>query len=113
MNDDCLFCRIIAGEVPSTEVYADDELYAFRDIHPCAPTHVLVVPRKHIPKLSEAVDEDAQLLGTLLLTAARIAKAEGLTDYRLVNNCGSSAGQSVFHVHLHLIGGRPFSWPPG
>jgi histidine triad (HIT) family protein len=110
---DCLFCRIARGEIPAKLVHEDDEVLAFRDINPQAPTHVLVIPRRHVPRLSEATPEDAPLLGRVLETAARVARAEGLTDFRAVLNDGPGAGQSVFHVHVHLLGGRPLAWPPG
>ncbi|HIJ73982.1 MAG TPA: histidine triad nucleotide-binding protein [Candidatus Hydrogenedentes bacterium] len=115
MTDDCLFCRIIAGEIPSTEVYSDDVFYAFRDINPGAPTHVLVVPRKHIPKITAAEPADAALLGKLILTANKVAEQEGLCDkgFRYVINCDAWGGQMVFHLHLHILGGRKMDWPPG
>jgi histidine triad (HIT) family protein len=110
---DCVFCRIVAGEIPSKKVYGDESVYAFEDISPKAPTHVLVVPRKHIPSLSEATPDDEALLGTLAARAAAIAKERGLSDFRLVANNGEGAGQSVFHLHFHLLGGRSMRWPPG
>ena len=113
MAENCLFCKIAAGEIPSTQVYSDESYYAFRDINPGAPTHVLVIPRKHIARISDADQGDAELLGGMMLVANRIAAQEGLTDFRLTVNCGPQAGQSVFHIHLHLMGGRDFSWPPG
>lgn len=115
MADDCLFCKIAAGEIPSTEVFSDAEFYAFRDINPAAPTHVLIIPRKHIARICEAEAEDAAMLGRMVLRANEIAAAEGLVEggYRLVINCGEGAGQTVFHIHLHLLGGRAMTWPPG
>ncbi len=115
MSDDCLFCKIAAGEIPSTEVYSDDDFYAFRDINPGAPTHVLIVPRKHIPRITDAQSEDAELLGKLLIKANEIAQKEGITEkgFRYVINCNEWGGQTVFHVHLHILGGRPLAWPPG
>lgn len=115
MSDACLFCKIVRGEIPSTEVYADGELYAFRDINPGAPTHVLVVPRKHIARVTEAAEEDAALLGRMVLRANEIARAEGIADpgFRYVINCNDHGGQSVYHIHLHILGGRPLAWPPG
>jgi histidine triad (HIT) family protein len=112
---DCLFCKIAAGQIPSKKVYADEDFYAFEDIHPQAPTHVLVIPRKHIPTLNDVTAEDTDLLGRLLLLSTRIAKERGLDTkgFRLNANCLESAGQSVFHIHFHLLGGRPFGWPPG
>lgn len=115
MSSDCLFCRIAEGSIPSTAVYSDETLYAFRDIHPAAPVHVLVIPRRHIARVSEAQASDAALLGEMVLCAKQIAEAEGIaeTGYRLVFNCNDDGGQTVFHVHLHLLGGRAMSWPPG
>ncbi len=115
MADDCIFCKIAAGSIPSTSVYADDEFYAFRDIHPAAPTHILVIPRKHIARVDDADAGDEALLGRLILTANGIARQEGLVDsgFRFVVNSGEGAGQSVFHLHLHILGGRPMGWPPG
>jgi len=115
MPEDTLFAKIARGEIPSDEVYSDDEFYAFRDINPVAPTHVLVIPRKPIPKISDATEADAALLGKLLLIGNKVAEREGLEEggYRLVINCGEGAGQTVFHLHLHVIGERPMGWPPG
>jgi histidine triad (HIT) family protein len=112
---DCIFCRIIAGEIPSTRVYQDDAVYAFRDINPAAPSHILVVPRRHIATLDDANDGDAALLGSLMTTARTLAREEGLVEggYRVVMNVGAGAGQSVFHIHLHVLGGRALAWPPG
>ncbi len=113
MND-CLFCRIIKGEIPAKKVYEDAHTYAFEDINPQAPTHVLVVPKKHIRGLKEAQPEDALAIGQCHLTAAEIARQRGIEDsYRTVLNVGPRAGQSVFHLHVHLIGGRNLRWPPG
>lgn len=111
----CLFCRIIAGELPSTRVFEDDTTYAFRDINPGAPSHVLVVPRKHIDSISALEEGDEALAGHLLRVGAQIAKSEGIADsgYRLVFNTNRDAGQTVFHIHLHVLGGRPMEWPPG
>jgi histidine triad (HIT) family protein len=112
---DCIFCRIVAKEVASDIVYEDDEVVAFRDINPQAPVHVLVIPRKHIPTLNDATPEDQPLLGKLLLVAQQLAQKLQVADggYRLVLNVNRGAGQSVFHIHLHLLGGRVFHWPPG
>ncbi|HXY15900.1 MAG TPA: histidine triad nucleotide-binding protein [Terriglobales bacterium] len=111
---DCLFCRIIAGEIPSKKVYEDDHIYAFEDINPQAPTHVLVVPKKHVSGLKEAKVEDAELIGRCHLTAANIARQRSIENgYRTVLNVGPHAGQSVFHLHVHLVGGRRLGWPPG
>jgi len=111
----CLFCRIVAGEVPADIVYQDERGIAFRDINPQAPVHVLVIPRDHMESLDEASQRDEALLGHLLRVAARIANEQGLSEsgYRTVVNTGAGAGQSVFHLHLHLLGGRSMNWPPG
>ncbi len=109
----CLFCRIAAGEIPSKRVYADDLVYAFHDVAPKAPTHVLVIPRKHIARLADAAPEDKELVGEVVARAAAIARDLGLEHYRLVANNGEGAGQTVFHLHFHLMGGRPMTWPPG
>jgi histidine triad (HIT) family protein len=111
---DCLFCKVIEGKIPSSKVYEDEKAYAFNDINPQAPTHVLIVPKKHIVGLKEATAQDAELLGYCQLVAAKIARERGIENgYRTVYNVGPGAGQSVFHLHLHLIGGRNLSWPPG
>lgn len=110
---DCLFCRIAAGEIPARIVHQDSDVVAFHDISPQAPTHLLVIPRRHVESLSAARTEDRELLGRLLATAAEIAGAAKLDSWRLVANTGADAGQSVFHLHLHVLGGRRFSWPPG
>jgi histidine triad (HIT) family protein len=111
---DCLFCRIIKGEIPSKKVYEDEHTFAFEDLNPQGPVHVLVVPKKHIRGLKEASPEDAEVLGRCHLVAAEIARQRGIEDgYRTVLNVGPGAGQSVFHLHVHLIGGRNLSWPPG
>lgn len=111
---DCLFCRIVAGELPSRKVYEDEEVVAFRDIQPVAPTHILVVPRRHLDGLAAARPEDAPLLGRLLDAARRVAEQEGLAEgYRVVVNQGAHGGQSVGHLHLHVLGGRSMQWPPG
>jgi histidine triad (HIT) family protein len=110
----CLFCKIVAGEIPSKKVFEDDLTYAFRDINPQAPTHVLVVPRKHIASLAETSVEDQGMLGYLHLVAARIARNEGLANgFRTVINTGPDGGQTVDHLHVHLLGGRGMGWPPG
>jgi len=110
-----LFERIIAGEIPADVVYEDDWTVAFRDINPQAPTHILVVPRHPLPAIAEATDDQAELLGRVLLAARTVAAAEGLSadGYRLVINNGEAAGQTVFHLHVHVLGGRKLSWPPG
>lgn len=115
MATDCLFCKIIAGEIPSSEVYSDDEVYAFRDINPAAPTHILVIPKKHLVDVKSAEASDEALMGKLLLRANEIAEAQGLAEsgFRYVINTGSDGGQTVFHLHLHILGGRGLGWPPG
>ena len=112
---DCLFCRIIAGEIPSTEVLSTDDAYVFRDISPAAPVHVLVVPRKHIQNASTVAPEDEALVGRLVTVAREVAEQEGVAEsgYRLVFNVGEDALNSVPHLHLHVIGGRGMGWPPG
>lgn len=112
---DTLFSKIAAGEVPADIVYEDEDVVAFRDIGPQAPTHVLVIPRKPIPTLNDLEPEDAELIGKLFLAAKEIAAREGIADagYRTLINCNAAAGQTVYHLHLHLLGGRPMQWPPG
>ena len=111
---ECLFCKIIRGEIPSKKVYEDEHTFVFEDISPRAPTHVLVVPKKHIRGLKEASAEDAEIVGRCHLMAAQIARERGIEDgYRTVLNVGPKAGQSVFHLHVHLLGGRDLHWPPG
>jgi histidine triad (HIT) family protein len=114
MND-CLFCPIIGGEIPADIVFQTDTVIAFRDINPQAPTHILIIPGRHISTINDITDEDTQLVGSLFTAAREIAAQEGLADdgYRVVMNCGEGAGQSVFHIHLHLLGGRALGWPPG
>lgn len=113
--ENCLFCKMVAGDIPADVVYENDEVLAFRDINPQAPVHILIIPKKHIATINDVVEEDAALMGKLFLAAKDIAEAEGVADegYRTVVNCGASAGQSVFHVHMHLLAGRPLQWPPG
>ena len=113
MSESCLFCRIVRGEIPAKLVAESPECVAFREVNPQAPTHVLVIPRTHVPSLDAA--DDAELLGRMSLMAARIARDEGIADsgYRTVINTGHDAGQSVQHIHLHLLGGRRLGWPPG
>jgi histidine triad (HIT) family protein len=113
MND-CLFCRIVRGEIPSKKVFEDEQTYAFEDIDPKAPTHVLVIPKQHLAGLKEAQESDAEIIGRCHLVAARIARERKIEDsYRTVLNVGPGSGQSVFHLHVHLVGGRPLRWPPG
>ncbi|MDP2053664.1 MAG: histidine triad nucleotide-binding protein [Acidobacteriota bacterium] len=111
----CLFCKIIAGEIPASKVYEDDQLIAFNDINPQAPTHVLIVPKRHIPTLNDLSAADDGLVGTMVRRAAAIAKEQEFDGpgYRTVFNCNAQAGQTVFHIHLHLLGGRSLAWPPG
>ncbi len=115
MDPTCLYCRIVAGEIPARLAFEDDELIAFADIAPQAPVHLLVVPRRHVPHLFAAGPDEALLLGRMIATATRLAKEAGLSSdgFRLVFNCLEGGGQSVFHLHLHLLGGRRFDWPPG
>lgn len=112
---DTIFGKIARGEMSADIVYEDDDVVAFRDVHPQAPTHVLVIPRKPIPTLNDLEEADAQLMGKLFLAAKKIAEQEGIAEsgYRALINCNAGAGQTVFHVHLHVLGGRPMQWPPG
>ena len=113
-DPDCLFCRILAGEIPSDRVHQDDDVIAFRDIAPRAPTHVLVIPRRHIPDADGLTPGDGDLLAKLFTVVRDVAAAEGLEKgHRVVTNVGPESGQTVFHLHLHLLGGRPMAWPPG
>lgn len=111
----CLFCRIIAGEVPASKVFEDDDLMAFKDITPQAPVHVLIVPRRHIPTLNDLTPQDDALIGSMARRAAAIAAEHGVdaSGYRTVFNCNAAAGQTVFHLHMHVLGGRSLAWPPG
>ena len=113
MPEETIFSKIIRKEIPADIVYQDDTVTAFRDIRPLAPTHILIVPLKHIEKLADMTAADKELVGHLHWVAREIAAKEGLKDFRLVINNGAGAGQSVWHLHLHLLGGRPFGWPPG
>ena len=116
MSDpDCLFCKIITGDIPADIIYESDTAIAFRDINPRAPTHVLIVPREHIATINDINPEQEAIVGSLFSAARAIAAQEGLSDdgYRAVMNCNAAAGQTVFHLHLHLLGGRILSWPPG
>lgn len=114
-NTSCLFCKILAGEIPADIIYESDAAIAFRDINPQAPTHVLIIPRKHIATINDIDEEDRALIGSLYTAAKEIAAKEGFSEegYRAVMNCNESAGQTVFHIHLHLLGGRALGWPPG
>lgn len=115
MSTDCLFCRMAADELPATRLYDDDEVFAIRDIAPRAPTHILLIPRRHIRSAVELTDADGPMLGRLFAVAADLARSEGVADdgYRLISNVGRWGGQSVDHLHVHLMGGRAFKWPPG
>ncbi len=110
---DCLFCKIISGEIPGKKIYEDEKVYAFYDINPQAPVHFLVVPKEHIKSCNELTSENAQIIGHIFLVIAKIAKDLGLEKgYRIVNNCGEDGGQTVEHIHFHVLGGKPLSWPP-
>lgn len=111
----CLFCRIVSGEIPASKVYEDDEILAFNDINPQAPLHVLVIPKQHVSTTNDLSAQDDGLVGTLVRRAAAIAREKGYADrgYRVVMNCNAEAGQTVFHIHLHLLAGRGLGWPPG
>ncbi len=111
--DNCLFCKIISGSIPANKVAENDKLLAFRDINPQAPTHVLIIPKEHVDSVKDLSLNQAPVLGDMTLMAQELAVSEGLNDYRLVMNTGAGAGQSVFHLHMHLLGGRDFTWPPG
>lgn len=115
MSENCIFCKIAKGEIPSNVAYQDDKVFAFHDINPQAPKHVLIIPREHISGLSAAQPEHDALIGYLMRTAARIAAQEGITEsgFRTVINNGADAGQTVFHIHVHVLGGRGLAWPPG
>lgn len=113
VDPDCLFCRIVAGSIPSDKVSETSTTFAFRDIAPQAPTHILVVPKRHVTDVAELARHHEGLLGDLTRAVADIADAEGVSDYRVVFNRGAGAGQTVFHVHAHLLAGRPLQWPPG
>ncbi|MGQ7245964.1 histidine triad nucleotide-binding protein [Halomonas sp. V046] len=112
---DCLFCKIINREIPADIVYEDDQVLAFNDIDPKAPTHLLVIPKKHIATLNDLTEEDQTVVGRLPLTAAKVAKDKGFADdgYRVVMNCNEDGGQTVYHIHMHVMGGRRFTWPAG
>jgi histidine triad (HIT) family protein len=115
VTSDCLFCRIAAGEIPSTVVYETDQVLAFRDINPQAPTHVVVIPKAHYPDMASLAQADAALAGSVLAASGAVARQEGVAEsgYRVVFNTGPEAGQSVLHVHAHVLGGRAIAWPPG
>jgi len=115
MADDCLFCKIVSGDIPSDTVYEDDDCLAFNDIDPKAPTHLLVIPKKHLANLLDTSPEQQALLGHLSLKCAEVARAAGIDEsgFRVVANCGADGGQSVDHLHFHVLGGRALTWPPG
>ncbi|MCK5262880.1 MAG: histidine triad nucleotide-binding protein [Gammaproteobacteria bacterium] len=112
---DCLFCKILDGEIPCDRVYENDQVVAFRDVNPQAPTHVLVIPRKHISTVNDLTADDKNIVGEMMLAAKAVAKQDGIEEsgYRMVMNCNEGAGQTVFHIHLHILGGRRMNWPPG
>ena len=114
-DSECLFCKIVAGEIGADVVFESDNVIAFRDINPQASTHVLIIPKRHIATINDVVESDADTVGQLYLAAKEIAAQEGIANpgYRAVMNCNAAAGQTVFHIHLHLLGGREMSWPPG
>jgi len=113
--DDCIFCKIAAGDIPADIVYQDEHVVAFRDLGPQAPTHVLVIPKRHIATLNDLTEADAELVGRMYLAAKEVARIDGIAEagYRTVMNCNAAGGQTVFHLHLHLLGGRQMTWPPG
>ncbi len=115
MSDDCLFCKIAAGDIPATIVHQDDDVVAFEDINPQAPHHVIIIPRRHIATVNDVEPEHEALLGKMATTAKASAAERGFAadGYRLVLNCNRAAGQTVFHIHMHLLGGRSLAWPPG
>jgi len=112
---DCIFCKIVSGDIPADKIFENDHVIGFRDLNPQAPTHVLVITKKHISTINDIQDEDKALIGEMFLAAQQIAADEGLAErgYRTVMNCNAEAGQTVFHIHLHLLGGRSMAWPPG
>ncbi len=111
---DCIFCKIVQGEIPSTKVYEDDQILAFRDLDPQAPVHILIIPKMHIASADALTEENAGVVSHIFVVAKQIAAQEGLTNgYRIVNNCGEDGGQTVKHLHFHLLGGRTMAWPPG
>jgi histidine triad (HIT) family protein len=115
LDKDCIFCKIIKGEIPSKKVYEDERTFAFRDINPQAPAHVIVVPKVHVERISDVTSQDAKLISDMVLTANSIAREEkrDKSGYRLVINCNDDGGQTVYHIHIHLLGGRRMHWPPG
>ncbi len=115
MSDDCIFCRIASKEIPSKVAYEDTQVMAFHDVHPQAPVHIQIIPKQHIARVSDLTDQTQSLVGKLVLVANRLARESSVAEpgYRLVINCNPAAGQSVYHLHLHLLGGRSMKWPPG
>ncbi len=115
MMQDCVFCKIVKKEIPAEIIYEDEYVMAFKDIHPAAPVHLLLIPKKHIPTFFDLTDEDISIIGRVQLAAARVAQKLNLEDkgFRLVSNCKGDAGQLIFHIHYHLLGGRTLQWPPG
>ena len=113
--EDCLFCKIVAGDIPSTKVYEDDKVYAFNDIEPQATIHIIIVPKMHISSSNAMTDDNAEVIGHIFAVAAKIAKEKGFAEkgWRIVNNCGEDGGQTVGHIHFHLLAGRNLGWPPG
>lgn len=112
-HPDCLFCKIYRGEIPSKKVYEDDQCYAFYDIDPQAPTHFLVIPKAHIPSCGAITEADADLVGHIFVVMAKVARTLGISEFRVVSNCGKQAGQTVPHLHFHVLAGRDMAWPPG
>ncbi|MFT4573924.1 histidine triad nucleotide-binding protein [Marinomonas primoryensis] len=112
---DCLFCKIVSGDIPANILYEDNDVIAFEDIMPQAPSHFLVIPKRHISTLNDLTDDDAPVVGKLQVTAAKIAKQKGISDagYRVAMNCNEMGGQTVYHIHMHVLGGRAMTWPPG
>lgn len=115
MHGECIFCKIVDKKISTSIVYEDKETLAFNDINPVAPVHIIIIPKRHIEKTSNITENDIELMGKLLFVAVKLAEEKGISDsgYRLVFNCNKNAGQAIFHIHLHLLGGRKFSWPPG
>lgn len=114
-NDNCLFCNIAARKIPAKTVFEDDDVIAFEDIKPQAPVHIIIIPRRHIETLEAATEADAAIVGKLVMSARKIARSKGIaaSGYRVVINCNKDSGQEIFHIHVHLLGGRRFTWPPG
>jgi len=115
MSEDCLFCRIIKDEIPSCKIYEDEKVFVFKDINPQAPVHMVIIPKKHISGLDTVSEEDEAILGHIQVIASKITRCvpEMRNGFRVVNNCGAASGQTVFHIHYHVLGGRIFNWPPG